>query len=189
MSNALKFNTILMDQSDLEKCGATKCDLGLKNWRKLLNEELTKLIPAREILLSEGSKIREFNNLAAFPENSFLGLIAQKFINLKWSKKVAFDTIYHVIDNPGTKHRNQVFHFDTISCVKLILNLDVDKESATEFIKGSHKLFWPWLNGILFKFSFGRIKLAGKGTEYLYGFQKIVKSEKLNFFKSLGVRS
>lgn len=187
MSEALNINGTLTDQSDLERWGAAKCDLGLENWRALLSEELAALSSVREISVSEGSKIREFNNLTAFSESSLLGMIAKKFISQEWSKRVSFDTIYHVIDQPGTIHRNQKFHFDTISCVKLILNLNVEEASATEFIKGSHTFFWPRVSGILFKLSRGRIKLAGKGTEHLYGNEKIVRSDKLNFFTDDGV--
>ena len=96
-------------------------------------------------------------------------LITETFLAQKFPFQVNFNTIYHVVDDANTQHRNQKFHFDTIPWVKLILNLDVEQSSVTEFILYFHRKVWPRLNDILFKYSRGRIKLDSKGTKYLPG--------------------
>lgn len=186
MQSNLSISKELADISKLDRQGVVACYLGINNWREQLLRELQELNEVREIRVSEGSKIREFNRLDALPKESLLRLIAETFLTQKFSFQVNFDTIYHVVDDANTQHRNQKFHFDTIPCVKLILNLDVEQSSVTEFIPGSHRKVWPRINGILFKYSRGRLKLASKGTEFLPGHKKLIAKEKLSFYEEDG---
>lgn len=186
MQSNLSISKELADISELDRQGVVACYLGINNWREQLLRELQELDEVREIRVSEGSKIREFNRLDALPKESLLRLIAETFLTQKFSFQVNFDTIYHVVDDANTQHRNQKFHFDTIPCVKLILNLDVEQCSVTEFIPYSHRQLWPKLNGILFKYSRGRITLASKGTEFLPGHKKLIAKEKISFFEEDG---
>lgn len=186
MQSTFSISKELADISELDRQGVVACSLGISNWREHLLKELKELDEIREIRVSEGSKIREFNKLNALPKDSLLKLITETFLAQKFPFQVSFDTIYHVLDDANTQHRNQKFHFDTIPCVKLILNLDVEQSSVTEFIPYSHRKVWPRLNGILFRYSRGRIKLASKGTEYLPGHKNLINKDKLSFYKEDG---
>lgn len=125
---------------------------------------------------SENSTIVHELDIANLLEQTEFKEIYQKYILTDFFRDFTLSKVFYVIDTPSSINRNQIWHFDSVPKIKIILGLSgIDSSSSTKFLNNSHKSLYSIVNFYLYKFSKGKIQLAKNGCEKLPFFNKLCK--------------
>lgn len=153
----------------LRQDGVIPISIKIDNWKDIFTKEIINMEAQKRIKLSELSYVDEYNDLKKIENKSiYIYKLIRDFVKIsKKYRNYEFDTMYYVKDLPGSKHRNQEWHFDTLRSLKIMLHISVSESNATLFQLGSHKKILQKLNYWLSRLTHGRLFIKIKFSQQM----------------------